>query len=641
MGQCEKISTDGTRCSNQAVPGTRFCTTHGRISFRPLPAAPPKPKAMAAPADPKVPTWQATAAAPGQTPVFPGLHADKRNILVAPRGVIWLSAEAGSQDTLFDRLVHCLGFLSDAVVLQHAEDEPQVRIMQQGQNGDIFLFLLPTKTQADDLSTFYDAAATATHLSRGHFFIGTRLSFVQYRDEDAPRGYDIPGFEPHNQQKDLLLVGSWGSHQIDLSGYKESSLADMCLRIAPVPGSATMPPAIAYVLVHRSLYAILARYFRAHQLRYRLARIQIETHDHILFEIQPNPESDAADTIPVFILDYLMRMPRLALLYDISPDNNNQILLQWQHRYPLHLPHICNTFTDNSLIILTNAPYSNLQLQPRPSFLDGDRLTTIHTKQANQYPLTAQATTELPSLQLPVLLRPAVGALPAIAAVLLTHQEVGWLRQLLYRLPGKAFHDYQLCRGDNISVLMSQSLPVEGIPFGIPLRRLADTELFLPLGSRFVPELPWPILRQALAVQDNVYTFLTESYRLDVARDDFSPLSRTLLASQRGLNLQLQPLDTLPPLNWTLPNQPKPAAKVQPPQTQRVVANPGRSAPKPITVSPTATAASPIVEVQPDTFLREQARQYEEAGDLLAAALCYELLHDQSNSSRCYRRVSG
>jgi hypothetical protein len=136
----------------------------------------------------------------------------------------------------------------------------------------------------------------------------------------------------------------------------------------------------------------------------------------------------------------------------------------------------------------------------------------------------------------------------------LTAQELGWLRPLLYRLPGEEFAAYQLCPGEDGAVLISQSAPISGLPFGLPLRRLGETSLFIPLRQRFVPDLPWPLLREALKIAEDTYTFITTSYRLDLPATAFSPLEKSLVAdpARPPVKFTLQPPPNLPPLRWSV-----------------------------------------------------------------------------------------
>ncbi len=674
MGQCEKILPDGERCSNRALPGTQYCDTHSRIAFRPIKktadtAPPPKPapkpkrrvvqKRKQQKTETPPPDWKAMPSAAGASLTFPGLQADARNILVGKQGIIWLPTdiEEKKPDTVFNRLVQLLGALSQA------SDLPgQVRLRQQGKLGDALLFLTPTDPDASNLSAFYDIASSAARLVNGRFYIGEGNAFVQYRDDNAPRGYDVPDFtppKPVERKQSVLLIAHWGSRQLEMKQFSEVSIVDFCLQVTPVPDVVQALPHLVYALVQPALYPILARYFRAHHLRYRLAHLQREKEAHILFEITPRPGAPVGQAVPAFILDYLSRMPRVTLLLPALQTGNRQILLEWGCRFPLHLPHTANAFGSDEMVVLSTGLYANLRVHPPPQFFDGDQLTTVHAPQQIGKNLQPRPANKEKSLHLPVLLRPDTGPTPPVAALILSNQEMGWLRQLLYRLTGNAFEAYSVCQGKEGTVLHGGTHPVEGIPFGIPLRRLGDTEIFIPLRSRFVPDLPRSILRHALNIQENVYTFLTETYRLDLKTADFYPLSRMLVADPERTLVQfnMRTLSTLPELAWTavppkidhedvdeseqLSPQQKSALwdklmSFQPQESIREAADIPSSGTKPTGRTRTSVEAD---EVELPAYLLAQARGYESSKDFLAAAFCYRVLGDTTNSGRCFRQA--
>ncbi len=638
MAQCERILEGDERCSNQAVPGTRYCKTHGRITFRPVgkpadTAPPPEPTAApdsAGPEGPAAPEWRAAPSPAGQEPVFPGLHTDDRNILVAPQGVIWLPA--GQESTpreQFNRLVRVMGFLS-----QTLDVTGQVNLLRQSEAGDAIIILSPAQDGESGLSTVYDAASTAARLVDGRLYIGQDNVFVQYRDDRAPRGYDVPDFEPPEDKERLLLVARWGSRLLTPTDFDEVPLAGFCLQVAPLPDVSGPSPEQVYALAPPPLYLILARYFRAHHLRYGLTRLQAPEGELILFEISPRPDAPAGDAVPSFVLDYLARLPRVALLTQVHQVDNRRFLLQWRHRFPLNLSHIAGAFAPDDMVLLVADPYLNQRVNPAPQFFDGDQLIDVHVPQPVTSGLTPQPADESPKLLLPVLLRADQGPTPPIAALILSAQEMEWIRQLLYRLPGDAFGAYSVCLGQDRTVLLGGTLPIEGLPFGLPLRRLSDAGLFIPLRSRLVPDLPWGILRQALGLQDDVYTFLTQDYRLDLPVADFAPLSRALVADPHHprIDFDLRLIDSIPDPVWTSP----PAPPVEEKELPRGSTDkePGEIAP------PYEAPVAQDAQLDISSHLRGQARAYEEADDFLAAALCYSLLNDASNSARCYRRAA-
>jgi hypothetical protein len=95
----------------------------------------------------------------------------------------------------------------------------------------------------------------------------------------------------------------------------------------------------------------------------------------------------------------------------------------------------------------------------------------------------------------------------------------------------------------------------------------------------------------------------------------------------------VEPAPKSEPLDWLerLTGRRKERAETQ--TTGRVAETP--------TVSPSVPQATAPESDADDTtdYLQAQARQYEAEGQMLLAALCYDLLGDQANSGRCYRQM--
>jgi hypothetical protein len=571
---------------------------------------------------PSAATTQAQPSAAGQSPRFPGLQADERNILVAPQGLILLAVEPGSAPVPpFNRLVRLLAPLSQTLVLPD-----QLSLYRRADRGDILVRLLPAP--ATGLSSFYDTASWVAGLVDARLYIGQEPTFIQYRDASAPRGYDAPPLQPAARGNTLRLVDQQGVSELPLDSFSEWPLAAVLLRIAPLPEPGGPLPAQVYALAPPALYPLLAPYFQAHHLHYRLAQLEGEAGALILFQLSPRPQAPSGHQVPAFILDYLTRLPRVCVLVVAHQSGDQCILLPWRHRYPLAIPHLTAAFAPAELVLLLADTYPSLRVRPVPPFVDGDLLAQVHIPRTEPQALIPQPVRSHRPLQLPVLLRTAEGPTPPIAAVLLNVRELTWLRPLLYRLPRASFRAWSLCAGQDRAVLVGGELPVDGIPFGLPLRRLGDTGLFIPLRRRLVPELPWEILRQVLDIQDGRYTFLTAEYRLDLPRVDFVPLSRVLTAdpARPRISFQARLATGLSPLHWTTPQRPPQAsAPVQEPHRGGIVKQPPEELP---------------ARQNLNSHWLAQARAWEAAGDDLAAAVCYSLLNDPVNSARCYRRAA-
>jgi len=654
MGQCEKILDNGERCSNRAVPGTKACKTHARITFRPVresadttslavgqkpspdleESEKPEPDASLSDSDQK-----AVPSPAGQKPHFPGLQTDERDILVAPRGLIWLKpVQAETSQTRFGRMVRAMSLLSQAMTLPG-----QIQLMHQKEAGPVLIFIEPAQKNKSSLSVIYDAASSAARLARAGFYIGQDNTFVQYRDDRSPRGYDAPNFKPASPKEDILVVTRQGIHTLALADFTEIPLTDFCLQVAPVPHIPGPRPECLYALSPPPLYPMLARYLQAHHLCFGLARVQEQNRELILFEIRARANAPAGQTVPRFILDYLSRFPRVALL--TSQTDDRQILLHRGHRYPLDIFHIAEAFDPDEMVLLIADHYPNLRISPKPRFFDGDRLTENCMPGLSSLKLAPRPADSTPRLKLPVLMRPDNDSAPWVAALVLSNQEMKWAGRLLYRAPEDAFAAYSLCQGEDCSVLLGNHLPIEGLPFGTPLRRIGDTRLFIPLRSRLWPQIPWDVLAQALEMQENTYTFLTNDYRLDLPESDFAPLSRAVVADpdRPQIRFNFRTAAALPELQWPsssaeAPSQVQKQEKDISSKFKNFFA--GETREKVRENSQNQIKLSEKRNESNMISLQDQARACEEAKDFLGAALTYSILKDTVSSARCYRQAT-
>ncbi len=660
---------NGERCSNRAVPGTDYCEQHQRIQFRPVTKI---PEVTALPSEGAVeekppPDWVARPSAAGERPIFPGLRADERNILVAPKGCIWLSAEEVEDQPhpLFERLVRLLSALSQVMALSG-----HVTVRMDEAQGAL-IDLSPPHPNAPDLSRLYDAASDAAALSGGLLYVGDGRAFIQYRDGGAPRGYTVDGKEvssPSSPQGRRYLVDREGTHPLALTRLPEVGLERLLLRIAPLPTKGAALPMVAYVLIAPSLYRMLAHYFRAHHLEYRVARFHAPKEDQqgggeaasfLLFEIAPRPDAPTGALLPAFVLSYLEDLPRCAVLNEVWAEAGRRMMVEWGQEYPCHPPHVLDAFPEDNLLLFTaGLDFDNLCVSPAPTFFEGDELTAAHAPRADRADLVPRKDQGGLPLDLPVRLIPDQGPLPTTAALILEGQEIAWLRRLLYRLPGEAFASYTLCLGRERAVLVSEERPLEvgSLPFGIPLRRVRDTQLFVPLRARFTPDLPWALLADALALRQDTYTFLAPDFRLDVPRGDFAPLSRALTAEpdRPRVALEMRPSSELPALRFTPPEKPpKPEPSVPeptevPPVQPMTGEKPGllerifsSGQPASRQKSPKRGERVAVKEIEAQDMtdrLRKQAELHRDDGENLDAALLFALTGDIAAAGQCYQR---
>ncbi|MDX6696093.1 MAG: hypothetical protein QOF02_3696 [Blastocatellia bacterium] len=671
MAQCKKMLAGTERCSNRAVPGVDYCEEHRRIQFRPAteaaPPPPPQPerkKSKAASSQKRqtdaqqnaaAAAWTIRASADGETPSFPGLRADTRNILVAPQGLIRLREKKtdAREKPPGASLARLLGCLSQELSL--AAD---VTIRRTLDGEEALLLLMPPEPDATDLSRFYDAVAAAAELSDGKLYVGQGRAFILYRDGGAARGYDADkvALPPSNE---LFLLDQETTHRVAPSNLTELSVPDLLLRMSLVPAREFELPERAFVMVAAPLYRMVARYLRDHHLRYRIARFHAPEHETLaLIEIMPRRASPTGARVPAFVLNYLENLPRSVVLTEAWAEAGRRMLTQWGQRYPGNPRNVLPAFPPDILLLFnSDNDYPNLAVAPQPTFFEGDDVTSAQTPRAARVDLKPLGERDGLRFELPVKLVQDTGATAATAALILDAEEIDWIRRLLYRLPGEAFNSYTLCMGLERAVLLGESMAVEALPFGIALQRVQDTRLFIPLRTRFAPDLPWTLLAQALSLKDGVYTFLAEDFRLDIPRAAFTPLARALVADKKQApeKFTLRQTQGLPELQWTPHPQAQSSRSTAPaahdaPQGERQQQGfferllGGRdSEPQPAAQSPRARQSAPQINPQPideAALFRKRAGAFLQSGDHLSAAFCFALAGDNYNAARSYQEAA-
>lgn len=580
---------------------------------------------------------------PNDTPMPLALTADRRGILTADALVIRLPiSETHSEAQQFNRLTRLLSMLSASVNLSHSA----LTVYHHQTTGELLVHVVAQMAQ-DERTAFYDAVAVVVRMPNlidGALYIGQAPIFVRYRDNGALRGYRVDPYIAPDVHNTWILVDPDQSDVVSLDAYRVADIADHIMQIAPQP-SHHVPrlPEEAYIVLPPALYRTLADYMHNHSLDYALANVVNDQHNIILMRISPSATaSHRRSTIPAFVMDFLEKLPRVNVLTEAFRQNHQRVLLAWGQDYPLRLDHIVGLLQTDSTYLLMGGDYANTRIDPSPTFVSGDSLMTFHRPQTPLADFQPRDVNDLPQLQMPITLAESDGNITHTSALLLEKQEAEWLKTLLYRQPRDLFEDYLFCEGENLTLLISNRNPIEALPFGLSMRKVGDMPLYIPTNRRFLPDLSWSTLRRTLGIQDDVYTFITDAGRIDLNRDQFIPLTRTLIAHHQQLQIAVQAPQTLPMLKWqpieiteqqvdddrsvevpqwlihALEERYKTALDQMQQGNQQAVSN------RP----PSYTAAARELELK-ESYL-EAAVLYELEGNTVDAGRCYDLAYQQT-----------
>lgn len=631
MAQCKKILKNGERCTNPCVSDLGYCEKHWFTKFRRVSekqkADNLQHKKRRSPQTAEAPKWSAQPLSPGDSPGFPGLRADKRNALIARRGIIRIREKGAKDrpDPLFGRLAGLVSHLSQKMSLAE-----HISVWTMPGKSDAMVLIIPPASESDDLSHFYDAASSAADMNGGTLYIGEKRAFIRYRNGAAPRGYDARDVRIPKNDSHLFFTDIGGTTAVPVKSLTRESLSDLLLSIPPIPATAPDLPETLFVLVPQPLFRMLARYFRDHRLHYRAARFHIQEKDVLtLFEV--SPRADAADSfVPAFVISYLRDLPRCTVFTHAGSDDGRRVLAEWGKRCSCMPRNILSAFPEECLLLFTTGPdFPNLCVSPAPAFFDGDERISLQTPRVKSVGATFETDEKSMTLEIPVRLIRDPGPVPFPAALILDTEETEWVRRLLWRIPGNLFEDCRFCMGEEQSVLIGERIPIQTLPFGIPLRRFRDTRLFIPLNTRLVPDLPWTSLSRAMNIGTDINTFLTREFRVDIPRDAFAPLSKSLIAEPERPRtvFHLRPPSRLPELKWTPPATLKK-------REQKGILRRFKKAVKPF------GTAKPAEQKEIKETLRKQARSYHKAGDYLSAALCFAMSDDDAKAAECYQEAA-
>lgn len=643
MAQCKAILDNGARCSNQAVPGTEFCEPHkdyeievprARIRFQKIEPKQEAPDVSVLDEAP-FPELKAIPIGLGRKPSFSALEKQDRGVWTAPMGIIYLpeSNEQPNRDLPSSRLANFLCAFSEKFALHEVVD-----IQVDKNNKCSLIWISPPDDYGSKRSVFYDAAATVASLQEGLLLIGRDQLFVQYRDSESVLGFDVEMGAGLENNK-LYLVDANGVEIFDQQDLEKASAREVIHNMRPNAISHPALPHTIYLVAAQSFYSMLSRYFKSHYLNFQVARtIELNPGNgdqYLLFEINAIEGAYKDQSIPPFIISFLSQLPQSVVLSEAFANTTHRILVQWGYQCPGTPEHIWKLFPPDSLTIFSNKKdVPNITIEPQPEFFQGNELIRFHPAPIKSIQIQKDPDPTTLSMDIPLRLVGTSGQTGPTSAIILDPVEANWASYLFYQFPAAYFRDLRLCPGKNYSVLLNENGVIESLPFGIPMQCYNDTMLFIPLAMKFIPDVPFSILSEVLGLKPDTFTFLSSSFRIDVPRSQFFPLSHKLFVKEgpSAVNVDFKPPTQLPQLNWKALQPSKETYSVFE-QDSSIFSPPASSETERIAFQPSPKANFRQV-------ILEKALQFQASGDYLSAAVCYSILEDNASAARNFQKAA-
>lgn len=424
----------------------------------------------------------------------PGLTADARGVVTGRQMLVRFAS--------LDRLVSFLRLWSAEQVLDDVQ--PGLRLMQARVAGGTreVLVVLPLTSVAQA-----DGVARVARVAGGRCFTGSGRQFVQYRDQQAPLGYDVTALEAVDDAVDFLVYG-----QELTAGYvvvNDLPLQRLLLRLdlqREPHGRAAQGREAFLLMVRRGLGTLVIGYLhRAMGLdsRLRVAAALCEPSGDATFQRRHAFWLLRIEELPPRLWGVLSTTPGLTLLRPLAEN----VAVAVGYRHPIHLGSCKQVFPADRLFLFgppgdgvtvvaptpALSPVADLvRLEPRErstraGAARGDDLTfgpPIEGIALPEEPPTVQPAARA-RFSVPLRLEAASVATGRAMAALVPWKQAGWIRSLCYALPPSALRGYRVAylqRG----LLIVGAAALEGLPFGELLHAPAPG-LLVPLGWELRP----------------------------------------------------------------------------------------------------------------------------------------------------------
>ncbi len=474
---------------------------------------------------------------------LPGMTADARGAAMGRQ----LVARFGA----VDRLVSFLRLLSAEESLDDLQPGFRIVYARSGAGTREALVSMPAASQEVG-----EAAARAARMARGQLFTGSGKHFVQFRDGQAPLGYDVDGLV--DAEGDLILYGV--EQTVAYRVESELPLQKLLLRLSLVRthGRAGAPPeGPVYLTARRGLGPVIAEYL--HRLGSRgegapgtgaVARPERPA-GGALGSLRgdvaqpPEPLRAAAalcetagasafspgsafwlfriERLPLRLHGLLRRTPGVELYIPVT----THVAVAAGYRHPIHLESCRASFPGDRLHLFS--PRGVIEVAPLPALAAIEDLVRIVPPTAERAELRAAAPGARADLSVALRLEAGGGPGRAVAA-LIPWTQAGWLQRLVYALPPSALRAHRIAllkRG----ILLRAAETLEGIPFG-SLLQLGAPEVLIPMGTHLVPAVSPGILAERLGAVGGAMVLFPSlgAAPLRVLAEAIVPFERRLLA---------------------------------------------------------------------------------------------------------------
>ncbi len=435
----------------------------------------------------------------------------------------------------------------------------------------------------------------------------------------------------------LTSEKNMAKHTLSEDSFRPLTTLESALKV-PLKKSGPQDLSSAYCLIGREIFPLVGRFLARQELSFMVASLRLEN-DREQYLILLDGKGQNPGLIPGFILAYIKALPSCYVFQGFAaPEKNLLFLCEYGFDHPLEIVELMTATTETGLFLsFGDERGRNLIVKPVPEMQSSASILQYDV----DFPLPQYdfvATTAPGKLSIPLRfidIVPDAGK-PA-AALLLERAEIVWLKGLLYRLPASLFEKIEwIGNQEYLFLFFSETAAISFIPFGQAFRQVSDN-FFIPANKEIVPRLDSRQLDNIFAIDSQDYTFVSGSRRWNLPITARAPLSRLLTVDHEikvEFNPDLNPVEFVwePPELIDDNHYPVPEP-VNGTEDKPIIPESVRFAEAALTTTPETESDNSQIIVE---NLNKYAALLRSQGDLLGAAICFSLAHDNLNAADCY-----
>jgi hypothetical protein len=458
----------------------------------------------------------------------PGVRLDARGVCLGSRGFVLIPS--------LDRLVALLAIYTKEVALASVLESLKVHVLVS-ELGARELAVSFEAVSSDAL----DRVAGIGRLVGGFTFTGTSRHFVQYRDRDAPFGYDAPEL----LRKDAAFCLYHQSFSQVYQQQHQFDLRHLTLTLTVHPSRREFSNGPQWVLCAPALGPPLARHLASAGVEAKVASMRSEAVEG--WDAVPREQwLFRLPSVPRRIAQLLKETPGLELYHEATQG----AAIRDGFAHPLEL-RACPVFGDDELVLFPNAERAPQVLSPLPPMADVAALVRSGVTELQLVRCRgAKASDVVAKFAVGRRIVPTGFAHQSISAARLDEKDAARLRRLAYLLGTETVQGSRLAATEH-GVFVVFPRASEAAALGDLYFELGEG-LYIPLGHELLPRANASTVLEGLGTPRDSYVFLhADGTAHFVERGAFVPLAQALL--EPGLWADAVPRQFPEALNIELP----------------------------------------------------------------------------------------